>query len=150
VDLAFKVVPGSAIKGVTGYDRLLIEYGESLFKNSLPTIQDFSKQMITLVSALFAAYFPILEFLAKGSVAPFSVVQNYTPIPPIFLILSIVSFVLAILPLKITFALNFPKEIENDRIRILTLKYWAIYFGLGLLIIGLSITIWIFVLLISP
>jgi len=146
--LHFKVVPGSAKKGVSAYNKLLLEYGESLFKNSLPTIQDFSKQMLTLVSALFAAYFPILEFLAKGSVAPFLVVQYYTPIPPIFLILSIVSFVVAILPLKTKFAINIPKEIETDRIRILKVKYWAIYFGLGLLVAGLSVTIWIFVLLI--
>jgi hypothetical protein len=148
--LPFRVVQGSAKKGVSGYNRILIEYGESLFKNSLPTIQDFSKQMITLVSALFAAYFPILEFLAKDSVAPFTIVQNYTPFPPIFLIFSIISFVFAILPLKTSLALNIPKRIESDRNYILKVKYWAIYFAMGFLVVGLAIIIWIFISLVSP
>jgi hypothetical protein len=148
--LPYRVVPGSAKKGVSRYNRILMEYGEFLCKNSLSTIQDFSKQLITLVSALFTAYFPILEFLAKGSLAPFSVVQNYTPFPPILLIVSIVSFVFAIIPLKSNPSLNIPRQIENDRDFILKVKYIAILIGMGFLIAGLSITIWIFVSLISP
>jgi hypothetical protein len=130
---------------VTDYDNALLEFGKNTLINSVDTLKNFSQTMITLVSGLFAVYFALLEFLGITNViSPLTMSKIAIALPPVLFILSLISFVLAVLPLYGRIIYKSPSDIEDKRRMALRLKYGAIIAGLVMLVSALAITIFVF------
>ena len=69
----------------------LQKFGEELVVNSVNSINDFAKTLITLTSGFFAAYFALLKFLGvENIVNPLrQMLTNDVVLPPIFLSLAL-------------------------------------------------------------
>ena len=76
--------------------------------NSIDTINDFSKTMITLVSGFFIAYFALIKFLGVQNVSNYT--QTLLLLPPIFFIMGIISLIISLMPRCI---LRLPKRIQR-------------------------------------
>jgi hypothetical protein len=74
--------------------------------------------MVTLVSGLFAAYFALLKFVGIVDITVVKAIpiENFTVLPPIFFIVSLIMFVLAVLPLpgKLSLSLLGDMRVSND------------------------------------
>jgi hypothetical protein len=111
--------------------------------NQANKIVDFSKAMITLVSAFFVAYFALLKFLGVEMVSAVtnSGVVNEVGAVPILLILSIVSFAISAMPLlllrRINLA-NITSLLDYSRAT-LKQKYVPMAIGMGLFISALTV-----------
>jgi hypothetical protein len=106
--------------------------------NSIDTINDFCKTMITLVSGFFIAYFALIKFLGAEN----SNYQTLLVIPPIFFILSIILLIIGGRPLIISIrdSKNI-KHIENFRENIHEKKYIPMIVGMIFFLFGLILTI---------
>lgn len=127
-------------------DKALLEYGRNVLINSVDILKNFAQSMITLVSGLFAVYFALLQFLGITSLqtAQVDMIRDVIVLPPIFFIMSLIFFVLAVLPLPGKLALNILSDIDRDRRLTLLIKYFAILLGMAFLIAALSISIIVF------
>jgi len=109
--------------------------------------------MITLVSGMFAVYFAILKFLGIETTATVAAqiapVKDIMGIPPVLFIVSIIAFIVAILPWKTTITYTKAEDIESARKTALSIKYISVIIGTGLFLISLAITIMIFITLLE-
>ena len=121
------------------HDKALLKFGKDFIVGSVDTIRDFAKTMITLVSGLFAVYFALLQFLGAANVTKIGskAVIGIVYLPPMFFILSIVAFVLGVLPIAHTISLNQPDTIRKARSTILRVKYVAVLVGLFFFLLGM-------------
>jgi hypothetical protein len=142
-DESFEV---DAVGVLDSSDKALLEYGKNILINSVDTIKNFAQSMITLVSGLFAVYFALIEFLGITSLQTdqAAMIKDVIVFPPIFFILSLISFVVAVLPLPGKISLNILSDIERDRRLTLLIKYIAIIIGMAFLVAALSISIIVF------
>jgi hypothetical protein len=142
-DESFEV---DAIDLLDNSDKALQEYGKNVVINSVDTLKNFGQSMITLVSGLFAVYFALIEFLGITSLQSdqAAMIKDVIVLPPIFFIVSLISFVLAVLPLPGKISLNILSDIERDRRLTLLVKYIAIILGMVFLVAALSISIIVF------
>jgi len=76
--------------------------------NSIDTINDFSKTMITLVSGFFIAYFALIKFLGAEHMSNYT--QTLLLVPPILFIVSIGLLIFSLLPLYFDIPKKDPKE----------------------------------------
>jgi hypothetical protein len=137
----------SSIPGVSKDDQALLEFGKQQFLNSLETIKNFSQTMITLNSGLFAVYFALLAFLGIKDVNATDIqsIISYTAVPPLLFILSLVAFILAILPLFMDgISVSSPSDISRIRSKAITIKYSACFTGTVFLVSALGVTIYIY------
>lgn len=127
-------------------DKALLEYGRNVLVNSVDVIKNFAQSMITLVSGLFAVYFALLQFLGITSLQTVqtATIKDVIVLPPIFLIISLMFFVLAVLPIPGKLSLNILSDIERDRRLTFFIKYFAVISGMGFLIAALSISTIVF------
>jgi len=127
-------------------DKALLEYGKNVLINSVDIIKNFAQSMITLVSGLFAVYFALIEFLGITSLQTdqAAMIKDVIVLPPIFFIISLIVFVLAVLPLPGRVSLNILSDIERDRRLTLLTKYIAVILGMAFLVAALSISIIVF------
>ena len=133
---SFEIV---SVDNLNNTDKALLEYGKNVILNSVETIKSFAQSMITLISGLFAVYFALLEFLGKTSLQ-----TSIIALPPVLFIASLIVFVVAILPLPGTLALNVLSDIERDRKTTIMIKYIASILGMGFLVTGLTISVVVF------
>jgi hypothetical protein len=127
-------------------DKALLEYGKNVLINSVDIIKNFAQSMITLVSGLFAVYFALIEFLGITSLQTdqAAMIKDVIVLPPIFFIISLIVFVLAVLPLPGRVSLNILSDIKRDRRLTLLTKYIAVILGMAFLVAALSISIIVF------
>ncbi len=128
---------------VNPHNEALVKFGNELIQKAVETLASFSKTMITLVSGLFAVYFALLKFLGTEteSSATFDGVKDTVMIPPILFILSLIAFVVSILPLLGRISLVMPDSIERYRSRIMIIRYSATLIGVGLLVVSFVLII---------
>jgi hypothetical protein len=121
--------------------------------NSIDTINDFSKTMITLVSGFFIAYFALIKFLGVQNVSNYT--QTILLLPPIFFIMGIISLIISLMPLYFEISKKDPKEITTEakqkktiegfardvRNKIFYRKYIPMIIGMTFFVIGLGFTI---------
>jgi cellulose synthase/poly-beta-1,6-N-acetylglucosamine synthase-like glycosyltransferase len=111
--------------------------------NQANKIVDFSKAMITLVSAFFVAYFALLKFLGVETVSAVtnSGLLNEVGAVPIILILSLVSFAISAMPLLLlrSVFLNNITSLTDYYRATLKQKYIPMAIGMGLFISALSV-----------
>ena len=115
-----EVMSVESVENLDSDDKALLEYGKNVIINSGETIKNFAQTTITLASGLFATYFALLRFLGIDYLISNNMVNLSTDIiiiPPVFLILSIIAQILAILPLPGKLSLIFLTELEKDRRR---------------------------------
>jgi hypothetical protein len=146
-----KVEAKAVRKDVSPDNEALVKFGEQQIINSADALNKFSQSLVTLDSGLFAVYFAILKFLGietVGSTIPIS--TNYIALPPVLFILSLVAFVISIVPIYSKISLVFPTEIKEKRNKILLVKYLCIISGVVLLVSSLAITIDVYVKLLTP
>ena len=127
-------------------DKASLEYGKKVFVDSLDNIKSFAQSSITLISGLFTAYFVLLEFLNIKTLdsGNYILFHNLLVFPPVFFIVSIVSLILAVLPIPGKLSLNDLTYIKKDRRRTLLIKYVAVIIGMVFFIASLSIIVIIF------
>jgi hypothetical protein len=120
--------------------------------NSIDTINDFSKTMITLVSGFFIAYFALIKFLGAEHMSNYT--QTLLLVPPILFIVSIALLIISLLPTYFDIPKKDPKEkIETKqkktiedfardvRNKIRVRKSIPMIIGMILYLIGLGFTI---------
>jgi hypothetical protein len=122
------------------------KYSEDAFLKSADTIRDFAKSMITLVSGLFAVYFALLKFIGIESVTTtkIQISSSIVALPPIIFVLTLIAFVIAVLPLQKSVSLSDPNKMKTARTTDLALKYYGVLVGMGLFIAALFVTILVF------
>jgi hypothetical protein len=132
--------------GVSRDEKALLKFGEEQFLGSIDTIKNFSQTMITLDSGLFAVYFALLEFLGIKDIASLGtkIAADYLTLPPIFIILSLIAFIFAILPFFIRITLSFPEDISSVREKVLKIKFASVIVGVAFLVVAMAISIDIF------
>ncbi|RDJ30993.1 MAG: hypothetical protein DWQ18_04660 [Crenarchaeota archaeon] len=121
-------------------DKALLKFGEEILVKSVETAKEFAKTMITLITGLFAAYFAILKFLGAETILD-EPVQDLiiVGIPPILFIISILTFVLSLMPASGKMSLNRLEDIKKIRDDSLNFKRKSIIAGTIFFIIGLVI-----------
>ena len=136
---------------LTPEDKALLKFGEETLVKSGETAKDYAKTMITLITGLFAAYFAILKFLGIETTANVQIQEliNIVVLPPVFFILSILSFVFAIIPLSGKMSLNKLEDIKKVRNSSLKFKIIVIAIGTSLFIIGLTVMLMVNLLLLQ-
>jgi hypothetical protein len=149
-----KSIKVNSVSSLNAYDKALLKFAENILVGSIETIKTFSQSMITLVSGMFAVYFAILKFLGIETTTTVTTqilaVKGIMGIPPVLFILSIIAFIVAILPWKTTISYHKAKEIESVRKTAISIKYASVMIGTGLFLISLAITILIFMTLLEP
>jgi hypothetical protein len=130
---------------LTPQEKALLQFGQDLYTKSVDIIKDFAKVMITLVSGLFATYFAILKFLGADNVTNPKVeaIIGLAGTPPLFFGLSIIAFVMTVLPLYGKMSLNEPGSIKHARKTALYSKYGTVLVGTALFMIGMATMGWI-------
>ncbi len=121
------------------HDKALLKFGENLVVGSLDTIKDFAKTMITLVSGMFAVYFAILKFLGAEDVTKIGskAIVGIVDVPPMLFVVSIIAFVLGVLPIYLRLSLNDPSSIRKVRLTLVGVKYAAVSAGVILFLLGM-------------
>ncbi|RDJ37773.1 MAG: hypothetical protein DWQ19_04885 [Crenarchaeota archaeon] len=111
-------------------DKALLKFGEEILVKSVETAKEFAKTMITLITGLFAAYFAILKFLGAETILD-EPVQDLiiVGIPPILFIISILTFVLSLMPASGKMSLNRLEDIKKIRDDSLNFKRKSIIAG---------------------
>lgn len=122
-------------------DEALLKFGENTFINSLDTLRDFAKTMITIITGLFATYFAILKFLGIDNIQAdkADLLHNLIGLPPIFFILSILSFVITIIPVTGKVSIESLQSVEKFRNTLFNFKIGSSACGISLFIIGLTL-----------
>lgn len=138
---SYKVTASSP--GVSRDDKALLKFGEEQFIGSIDNIKNFSQTMITLESGLFAVYFALLQFLGIEDIAKvgIKIATYYVALPPVLIILSLIAFVFAILPLLTRLALSIPEDISIAREKVLKIKFTSTLVGVAFLVTAMAITI---------
>jgi hypothetical protein len=123
-------------------DKAIIEDAKNALVNAIETIKNFAQSMVTLVSGLFAAYFALLKFVGIEDITSSKVIpiENLILLPPIFFILSLIMFVLAVLPVPGKLSLSLLSDMRESRRLILKRKYIFAIIGLILLVVALSVS----------
>jgi hypothetical protein len=135
------------------HEELLIEAVKQDMLNYLNNIVDFSKAMITLVSAFFVAYFALFKFLGVETLSATnnSGAINGLVAAPILFILSLILFALSAAPLNLLkVSLGNLASLTEYRRRSLWIKYTPMIIGLGLFISGLFVTLNTSLILLVP
>ncbi len=123
-------------------DKAIMEDAKNALANAIETIKNFAQSMVTLVSGLFAAYFALLKFVGIEDITSSKAfpIENFILLPPIFFILSLIMFVLAVLPVPGKLSLGILSNMKESRRLILKRKYIFAIIGLILLVVALSIS----------
>lgn len=145
-------VPDSSSSSILSpHDKAILKFGENVITGTTEIVKDFAKTMITLLVGLFASYFAILKFLGIET-ATETKIQNILPIlsiPPILFILSIMAFVVTLIPLLGNMRVSSLTQIEKIRISSITTRRISIGFGIVLFILGMFTMLEIFIALIT-
>lgn len=130
---------------LTPADNTTMEFGRQEYLKSMDSAKDYAKSMVTLVSGFFLAYFALLKFLGAESISNLedALTKNLCVIPPILFAISIAAFVLAIIPLRASLALNDLLSIEQSRVKTLRTRHFISYGATGLFLLGIVLTIYI-------
>jgi len=141
-----KSIKVTSVSPLDAYEKALMKFAENQLVSSIDTIKTFSQTMITLVSGMFAVYFAILKFLGIETTENVEVlfIKSIVGIPPTLFILSIIAFIVAIIPWVRTISYTKPKDVECTRETVILVKYASVMIGIGLFISSLVITILIF------
>ena len=125
------------------HDQVLLRFGEKLIVESADTLRDFAKTMIILVSGIFVVYFPLLRFLGLEDVTQLMEQQLrwIIGLPPILFVMSIVSYVVAVLPMAGNISLHSQESIKMSRKFVIRVKSVGVYAGTAFFIFALILII---------
>ena len=99
-------------------DKALIEFGKSSILNSLNVLKDFISFMVPLTTGLITAYIALLQFMGIKEIADVGFIW-----PPLFMFLSLISFVFASFPVPRLIAAGNPSSIKQYRQDTFVWKY---------------------------
>jgi hypothetical protein len=130
-------------------DLSILEYGKSTLTISMDVLKNFAQSMITIVSGLFITYFALLKFLEIDKLTYpsnwFGI--NLIIIPPLLFILSLISFIFTIMPLRSNINMDNLTIIKTEREKVLLIKYIGIIFGLIFFLSSMVLISYIFIYL---
>jgi hypothetical protein len=134
----------------TDSDKIVAEFGKTLYLGSTGLQRDFAVQMTTTCVGFFAVYFALMKFLgleklvgANASASP--LVIAVALLPPIMLIVALVCFVAVVMPIGGNMSLDDLNSIQAarkrliDRRRRLTILGVGVFSGALLLTTGVAI-----------
>jgi hypothetical protein len=135
-------IPDDSVEPLSAQDEAVLQSGKDQIVNSINNIKDYAKLMMTLVSGFFAVYFAILKFLGGEMATSLtgSVVKDILA-PPLLFIVSIIFFVIAVVPLIGSISLAQTKETEGFRRSGVKTRIVVVYVATALFLVGLGITI---------
>lgn len=129
-------------------DKALIEFGKTTILNSLNVLKDFISFMVPLTTGLITAYIALLQFMGIKEIADVSLALKSGFIwPPLFMFLSLISFVFASFPVPRLIAAGNPSSIKQYRQDTFVWKYigstaGSIFFIAGVISMVLTIVPW--------
>lgn len=139
-------------EALTAQDEALLEFGRQLLTKSLNSLTDFSKLMITLCTGLISVYLAILKFLGieKAIEEIGTIMSILAIIGPLILIVSMIFFILAILPLKVSISLIDIENVRDVRKKMLDTKHRNALIGVILFFCGFLVMVFSIYLILLP
>jgi hypothetical protein len=118
----------------------LLEYAKNAIIESLNVVKDFIRMMIPLTTGLITIYFALLQILGIDNTVG-STDKHFLIVPPVILLASLVSFLVASFPIPKKLAISNLNSIIAYRTAALRWKYIGTIIGSGLFIIGVLMII---------
>src|SRR6266540_2357631 len=120
----------------------LIEFGKKVIVESVTTINEYIKMMIPLTTGLITSYFALLEFLGIKDILKMSKTNAIAATDPtIFMLLSLISFILTLIPLVGKLELALYDKINDVRKILIIYRYGGMAIGMGFFLYGIYLMI---------
>jgi hypothetical protein len=120
----------------------LIEFGKKSITDSVSVINDYIKTMIPLTTGLITVYFALLEFVGVKTAVNTQVVSESILIqPPIYMLFSLIAFIVTSFPVYLKFDLGVLQSVSNYRYTMITWRYGGALIGMGFFLYGLYLVI---------
>jgi len=123
-----EVVPGSAAP-LSVQEEAIFEAGQRMMAESNDVSKDFAKQMITVSSAAIPVYLALLQAIGLSHRSRTAILL--VSLPSLALLLSILLFVVALLPRTRLVSLEVISEIRDVRDKIIRARYRWLLIGLA-------------------
>jgi hypothetical protein len=112
-------------------DKVLLEFGKDVVKNSLEAIRKFDEFMVPLTTGLITVYFALLKFLNIETYLTLPSQETLTPetiVQPTYLMLgSLLCFIISSFPLLRTLSLDSISSIDSYRKQLILWRYgWTV------------------------
>jgi hypothetical protein len=132
-----------SVEVLSDTDKAIIEEAKKALVDSAETIKDFGRSMVTVVSGLFTVYFALLKFIGITSSKDIPN-ESIILLPPVLFIISLILFVMTILPLPGWLSLIFLSDIEKSRHQILIRRYVFVVAAVTFFVAALGIAAIVF------